>query len=83
MLKEEFGTEVTIQLQINNTLEKNGTVIRCVNTGMSNTIAETILIVDGKPYVLLYCIIIKSLNPLHNRAESSEFACGRCPFANC
>ena len=53
LLEEEFGTETAIQLQINNTLRKNGTVIRCIDTGLSNTIAETTLIVDGKTCILL------------------------------
>ena len=44
----EFGIDTVIQLQINNTLGKNGTVIRCIDTSLSTTIAETILIVDGK-----------------------------------
>ena len=43
----EFGIDTVIQLQINNTVGKNGTVIRCIDASSSTTIAETILIVDG------------------------------------
>ena len=43
----EFGADTIIQLQINNTVGKNGTVIRCIDASSSTTIAETILIVDG------------------------------------
>ena len=46
--EEDFGLEKAIQLLINNTLGKNGTVIRCIDTGLASTIAETTLIVDGK-----------------------------------
>lgn len=60
LLEEEFGTETAIQLQINNTLGKNGTVIRCYDTGLSNTIAETILIVDGKTWIIIV-IMLKAL----------------------
>ena len=44
----ELGLDTVIQLQINNTLGKNGTVIRCIDASLSTTVAETILIVDGK-----------------------------------
>ena len=46
--EEDIGRQTAIQLLINNTQGKNGTVIRCIDAGLSNTIAETILIVNGK-----------------------------------
>ncbi len=49
----EFETEAGIQLLINSTLGKNGTVIRCIDTSSSKTIAETVLIVDGKIHMIL------------------------------
>ena len=52
LLEEQFGVEITIQLLINNTLGKNGTVIRCIDLVMSNTVAETMLIIDGKDYII-------------------------------
>ena len=54
----EHDLDKTIQLLINNTEGKNGTVIECVDVGLSLTINKTIIIIiDGK-YSGLWCLII-------------------------
>ena len=44
----EHDLDRTIQLLINSTEGKNGTVIKCVDVGLSLTIDKTIIIIDGK-----------------------------------
>ena len=53
----EHDLDKTIQLLINSTEGKNGTVIECVDIGLSLTINKTIIIIDGK-YSGLWCLII-------------------------
>ena len=51
--KEELGNETVIQLLVNNnTLNKNGTIIRCLDIGRLTAIAETTLIEDGKTTIV-------------------------------
>ena len=53
----ENNLDKTIQLLINSTEGKNGTVIECVDVGLSLTINKTVIIIDGK-YSGLWCLII-------------------------
>lgn len=50
----EHDMSKTIQLLINSTEGKNGTVIECVDVGLASTINKTIIIIDGEYSGLWY-----------------------------
>ena len=73
----EHDLDKTIQLLINNTEGKNGTVIECVDIGLSLIINKTIIIIDGKYSGLIRCV--NFILNLYRINFSTEYKIGSWP----